>query len=127
MRPPFGLDVPSGCASFSPGPGALSSEVWLLSAGLWEHVADGGAPAPHQLEGRPAGLVSTVAGGAQLLLVSQVLLALLEEMGFKQEVQVKGQEGQGLQQEEELLKQRLTWTVCQREEAPGVVVSADDI
>ena len=52
-------------------------------------------------------MVDTLAGRAQLLLATEMLLALLEKMWFKQQVQVKREERQWLQQEEELLKERL--------------------
>lgn len=51
-----------------------------------------------------------------------MLLALLEEVRFKEQVQVEGEEGERLQQEEELLKERLAGPLRQGKETPRVVV-----
>lgn len=72
-------------------------------------------------------MVNTLAHRAQLLLATEVLLALLQEVWFKQQVQVKGEERQWLQQEEELLEERLTCPLRQRKETPRVVVCCYDI
>lgn len=67
-------------------------------------------------------MVDTLACRAQLLLATEVLLALLEEVWFKQQVKVKGEERQRLQQEEKLLKEWLTRPLRQGKETPRVVV-----
>lgn len=53
-------------------------------------------------------MVGSLACRAQLLLAAEVFLALLEEVWFKQHVQIKGEERQRLQEKEELLKKWLT-------------------
>lgn len=72
-------------------------------------------------------MVDTLACRAKLFFATEMLLALLEEMWFKQQVQVKGEERQWLQQEQELLKEWLTSPLRQGKETPRVVVCCYNI
>lgn len=66
-------------------------------------------------------------GGAELFLASQVFLVPLDQSRLKEQIQIKGQQRQRLEEEEELLQERLARPLGQRQKTPRVVVSRYDV
>lgn len=54
-------------------------------------------------------------------------MAVLEEVGFEEQVQVEREERQRLEEKEQLLKERLAHPLGQGEETPRVVVRCYNI